>query len=545
MLYLILLVLATVAVTLLMRRAAAPAGECTAEPSGEWTPVQRRIAAAVAVVGVALRLVGFSDSLDLDEFGTLWAIEGGFSTAVDRSINFHGQSPFYYLIVWAFVNVLGESEVVLRLPSLLLTAAAAIVVYRTGQLLHGHRAGLFAASVFWLTPTVIQFSAGARPYSLAILFAAIALYGFIRAALDGGIAGRMWFIAGGVGVIAAHYLWGLELLGIGVAYLVTPALRRRYPLKSFFVDVAAMALFAAPLFPQVLALWSRRSELLWIPQINYNGMFLPFVPAAALIGSGLAAGAFLVRRPRLEGSLTLLFSAAAAPPLTLLAMAHLGTNLLVARYMAGGLVAACVLAGVAMALLPTRRTYLGWTGWAIITALILSIGFGYTGVFSRPGISNWRAAAVEMDRRLRDDPSAPILFRSGFIEDDQWAYGREASPALTSPLRSPGQRAPTWNLVPLTYNWDLEAREEYFERTIPLAIEGHAVFYYFSCRCAAGPPSANYEQRLTDWVAKRFGNRYQAEPIDVGRGMIAIRFEAVASDGDLGASPTPLKGSTP
>ena len=91
----------------------------------------------------------------------------------------------------------------------------------------------------------------------------------------------------------------------------------------------------------------------------------------------------------------------------------------------------------------------------------------------------------------------------------------------------------------------LEAREGYFERTIPRAIEGHAVFYYFSCRCAAGPPSANYEQRLTDWVAKRFGNRYQAEPIDVGRCMIAIRFEAVASDGDLGASPTPLKGSTP
>jgi hypothetical protein len=101
-----------------------------------------------------------------------------------------------------------------------------------------------------------------------------------------------------------------------------------------------------------------------------------------------------------------------------------------------------------------------------------------------------------------------------------------------SPLRSPGQRAPTWNLVPLTYNWDLEPREEYFERIIPPAIEGHDVFYYFSCNCFAGPASERYAQRLADWIAKRFENRFRAEPFDAAMGMITIRFERVAPDGD-------------
>lgn len=530
MVYLILAFLAMVAATRLMAKAKPPAGDGSAPPSAEWTPVQRRIAWGVALVGLALRLVGFGDSLDLDEFGTLWAIGGDFSTAVERSIDFHGQSPFYYVLAWVFLQVLGESEVVLRLPSLLLTAAAAVVVYRTGRLLHGHRAGLFAACVFWLIPTTVRFSAGARPYSLAILLAAIALYGFVRTALDGRAGGRAWFVAGGVGLLAAHYLWGLALLGIGGAYLATPALRRRYPFGRFSFDVAAMSLLAAPLFPQVLALWSRRGELLWIPEINYTGIWVPFLPPAALIAGGLAAGAYLVRRPRLDGSFKLLILAAAAAPVTLLAVAYVGPNLISPRYMAAGVVPACVLAGVAIALVPTRLTYVSWLGWAGLNGVMLLAGFAQAGTFTRMG-GDWRGATEEIDRQLQNHRSAPVLFRSGFIEDDQRAYGREVSSALLSPLRSPGEPAPTWNLVPLTYSWDFEAREDYFERTIPAAIEGHDVFYYLSCDCGSGPPSADYAQRLTDWVAERFGNRFRAEPLDVRRGMITIRFVSVAADG--------------
>jgi hypothetical protein len=201
----------------------------------------------------------------------------------------------------------------------------------------------------------------------------------------------------------------------------------------------------------------------------------------------------------------------------------MGTNLLVSRYVAGGLVAACVLAGVALTIVPTRLTYVSWFGWTGVTALMLlpTILGG-----SSVGGSDWRAATAELGRQLRDDPSAPVLFRSGFIEGDQRVYGRPVATALVSPLRSPGREQPAWNLVPLTYNWDLEGREEYLEKVIPSAIEGHEVFYYLSCDCGSGPPSQNYEGRLTAWIAERFGNRFRAEPLVAGAGMIAIRFDA-------------------
>jgi hypothetical protein len=142
------------------------------------------------------------------------------------------------------------------------------------------------------------------------------------------------------------------------------------------------------------------------------------------------------------------------------------------------------------------------------------------------GDSDWRAATAELSKQLGDDRSAPILFRSGFIEDDQRVYGRQVSSALASPLRSPGQEQPAWNLVPLTFNWDLTGREDYFERVIPPAIERQDVFYYFSCVCIAGPSSRNYAGRLTEWITKRFGNRFRPEPLGVGAGMVAIRFKA-------------------
>lgn len=62
------------------------------------------------ILGLFLRLYGFSRSLWLDEFGTLWTIDGSFLQVIERSFSFQGQSPFYYSIVWAFVQIFGVSE---------------------------------------------------------------------------------------------------------------------------------------------------------------------------------------------------------------------------------------------------------------------------------------------------------------------------------------------------------------------------------------------------------------------------------------------------
>src|SRR5215471_18766895 len=57
-----------------------------------------------SIVGLAFRLYGFNRSLWLDEFGTLWVIDGSFSQLMERVNAFQGQSPLYYLLAWLFVH---------------------------------------------------------------------------------------------------------------------------------------------------------------------------------------------------------------------------------------------------------------------------------------------------------------------------------------------------------------------------------------------------------------------------------------------------------
>jgi predicted membrane-bound mannosyltransferase len=124
-------------------------------------------AVAGGVAGLTFRLYGFNRSLWLDEFGTLWAIEGSFSQMWERANAFQGQSPFYYSLARLFVHLFVESEITLRFLSFILGLSAVYGVYLLGRFLDGRNSGLIAASLLWITPSMVQASADARPYALA------------------------------------------------------------------------------------------------------------------------------------------------------------------------------------------------------------------------------------------------------------------------------------------------------------------------------------------------------------------------------------------
>ena len=104
-----------------------------------------------AVVIGALWLVPLSSSLWLDELGTWWVVKDGLGDAVHRALTFHGQSPLYYSIVWTARTVGGNSEVVLRLPSLIATAVSVVLLYRLARTLIGQEAAWFSVLAFAAT----------------------------------------------------------------------------------------------------------------------------------------------------------------------------------------------------------------------------------------------------------------------------------------------------------------------------------------------------------------------------------------------------------
>ena len=157
----------------------------TVAPAREAGRTQRRLLLVFLIVlasaGLAFRLLGFSGSLWLDEFGTLWVVESGLKETWERALAFQGQSPLYYLLTWAPVRLLGESEAVLRIPAFICGVAAMWVIYKLGQEVSGTATGAVAAALAWFSYPMVEASANARPYSLVILAAATMVLGFVRA----------------------------------------------------------------------------------------------------------------------------------------------------------------------------------------------------------------------------------------------------------------------------------------------------------------------------------------------------------------------------
>jgi hypothetical protein len=489
-----------------------------------WIPKHAALAAGAMLAGFVLRLVGIGNSLSGDEFGTLWTVEEGLVSVVSRSISFHGQSPFYYLLVWPFVHWFGESEAMLRLPSVGFTLGAALLLYAAGSRLGGRRAGLSCGIIFWLSFLAVMLGGDARPYALSLFCASLAFYGFVRAVEDARPLGRCFFILGGVGLVASHYLVALVLAGLGIGYLTLAPLRRRYSPPKFFLDVGLQILLSLPFLSQVLALWGRRGELAWTGEVSFTTILYSIGPEILLLCGALAAMRLPRRGSREATWLAFTMIAALTPLAVMLLLAALGTNLFVYRYVAGVLVPGCLMAGLSVSGLPFRLNGFSWLGWAALHAAFLAGTFFQAGSFTGAGYQDWRGAVAALRQQLASNPAAAVLYRSGFVEDDLRVTETPVSPAVYSPLRSPGQPPPSLPLTPLTYNWDLEGREAFFERTIVPVIQSSATFYYFSCDCASDPRRAFYEQRLQEWVGRRFPGRFQAQALSAGAGMVLLRF---------------------
>lgn len=187
------------------------------------------------------------------------------------------------------------------------------------------------------------------------------------------------------------------------------------------------------------------------------------------------------------------------------------------------LVPAYLLAGVAMSLVPFKPVYAGWIGWAFINGFYLLATFIQVGTFNGIGAQDWRGATERLAERLDAGPGAPLLFRSGFIEDNRRALGRDVPTVTYAPLRSAGQAARHWNVVALTATWDAVGRSEFFEQAVAPAIERHDVFYYFS-----DISGNDYENEVAHWIEERFEGHYQVEWLPLGRGLVAARYSARA-----------------
>ena len=416
---------------------------------------QLAVAAIVLVGGTLLRLYGLSASLWLDELGSLWAADGDLATVLRKTAEFQGVTAIYAVMAWVVSVTVGVSEVTLRLPSILAWLVYSGFVVGVTRYLANGLAIPVAAVLSASSVTLAIYSATARPYMLALAFQVAALYFLTRVRGSGRRADGLAFgLFTGLTVLT-HYFVAVSLAGAFLVLLVSERSRGRYSVRDLSVDALIAAALSTIAFPQIVPLLQGGRELNWLAEPAWTmtlGMLGPYV-LPAILG---------IRRLTVSTGIWLWLAAIVAPIITVSIAQLVGVTLVHPRYALGALPPLMVLAAVGL----SRGSSIGAAAGAVCVALNV-VGFqaiySNTQTFTAVYFQDWRAAGLFIRQENRNGRADVLLYRSGFVEQDQTPRGRRFD-FDAAPLRYPGQGRLAATVVPLTYRWAASGRQQYFDQ---------------------------------------------------------------------------------
>jgi cellulose synthase (UDP-forming) len=216
-------------------------------------------AAIIAISAIALIVrVALIDaqSLRLDESLSLAQVQDHSLIGLWRYLaeaNVH--VPLYHTILFFWVRLFGSAEWVIRIPSVILGAAAVPMLYLVARRLLSHHAALFAAAIGATSPFWIWHADEARMYPLMLFLALSSLYLLFRALEEGG-AWR-WVAYGVVTGISfySHY-FALLMPAVHLGYLLI----FRVSWRKFLAWVGSVALAGVMFLPWIWILYTLRIE---------------------------------------------------------------------------------------------------------------------------------------------------------------------------------------------------------------------------------------------------------------------------------------------
>lgn len=222
----------------------------------------------IILIAAALRFYALgAKSLWLDEISSVRRVRGSFREMIAEVALHDGHPPLYYALQYG-AKVLGGGEATVRIPSALAGIALVYVAYRIARKLFDETAGLLAAGLCAVSAFQIYFSQEARPYTLAMLLAALSFLLFLRIlegekVFEGGSGETVskkfppttlhWitYTLVAAAMLYTYYYLAFALLAEGIILLFS--YRRAGPIfKKWLASRAVAAVLFAPYVPVVL-----------------------------------------------------------------------------------------------------------------------------------------------------------------------------------------------------------------------------------------------------------------------------------------------------
>jgi len=230
-----------------------------------------RLSLAMLVIllsGAALRLYGLDrTSLWNDEAASWFAAHQPFWNMIQATAN-DNSPPLYNLILYTTIRLFGDSEIALRLPSVIFAIANIYLLYRLGTVLWDRLTGVFAAALLALSGFHLWYSQEARMYSLLSLAAtAFALATVQLLARPYWLRATLCTVAG-MALLYSHIYGIFAWAGISAgatAVLLTGAAWIAVDRKTWFAANGLAGVSFLPWVPEFLGQAHRTIERFWIP----------------------------------------------------------------------------------------------------------------------------------------------------------------------------------------------------------------------------------------------------------------------------------------
>jgi mannosyltransferase len=304
----------------------------------------------------------------------------------------------YYALMHLWLSVVPDSDVQLRLPSVLAMAASAGLTARIGTRLGSPRVGLQAGLLFAVLPAVSRYGQEARPYALVVFAATLCSFALVRG-LDRPRFFRLAFYALTISLLG--FLHAVALLLVPAHALVVLAVRRR----AFWRWFVAAVIGALPALPVLYLGSGQTAQVEWIKSPTFSS--ITGYPSA-LVGTAVCAGMLMVlglysvstRHP------AVLYTSWAVVPVVGLLLGSQVTALWLPRYLMFTLPAWALLAATAL-----ERTRL-------IRGIVMLVVLAATGMTTQ-------AAMREPSGHLQDSRAAAALISTQMKPGDAIVYSSQ------------------------------------------------------------------------------------------------------------------------
>jgi hypothetical protein len=473
----------------------------------------------IGLVAVRLWIMPLGSSLWLDETGTYWTVQNGLSQIASRSYS-PPQSTTYFFVAGIAVAIAGASEIVLRLPSVIAMALAAVLLYRLGKRLLSQEAALLATLVFVCWKEVTFAACDARAYALGLLAVIGAALFLVRWLETGHYPDALGYAVLASLTVYLHYLFAVMFL-VHAAYAGFIYRKDKAASLSSFCFVAVIiTVLLSPLLPGFSTLISSGSIFSYVADPGVD-QFLEILTPSALVGgamAGLLVAYFIQPAGRLFNplerpkSILLLILWAIVPGLVMFAISKLTPyKVFVPRYLLCHVPGLTLLAGWTLQGIRPAHKQLIVACFLVIASLSSSAPLRHT-TFLHGG-ENWRDA-IGTAAAIAKGTQMPVLVHTGFQLPFQQALQSDA--AAASRLLAPLSLYPiSGNVVPLPFRPDRSC-EVYLQSLATNRLQGVDRFVLIS-RGDHGVFAA--------WLQGHFAGRFVGTPVGNFGNVSLILFE--------------------